>query len=746
MAGINISDLVSTIDSSTLGGLIKGQSDKLDLNGKKFNLGFTPYEDFYLFPDNKDLITGIPLEAGVLSNTLFDGVTRNTNDILDTDIPTAYKAFDNDSSEEFRHHLDRGKIPIPTYNPETLSLTKTNDIYLSSFVETDTNNEDPISFSYDIIINYDNSPLFNGAVEDFINTFSSYTEISSRLDIIDQFKTQFFRFFKINSPNSLPNNITDVNKTRTYYLKKITGLDNLTESLSLDKPKQFIDYGKDFITLTLNEDISVNMGYLSSLYKILTWSRVHGKKMIPDNLLRFDIEIVITEARKFNRVIKNGTSVTTDTLEQYADSMSRYRYKIYECQFFFDNMTHGDSIDMWNLGFSDGFDIKFNYKYSNVKFEYFKNSPTTIQGDSISRNHFYNDNSMIDLSLINSADTTNSYVINNSIVNFKPDYILNKYSSYSPDFFQQNTDAQLYLGFTYSGNDASNLDQMDQINKNKKKNLIINTLQNISSSFNAGLKRTIYTFKEDLLSFIPLNILGGFTPDGYEYNIPAYTINKAFNTINSSLQETVNIIREDIYEYKTIFLNEIMNSSGNNSNNLNIYGNGEVTPIINSGTFSALSDLVYTQTPNTHIYDYEPIEPDTPPHTTGNPLAIYDYEPIYPDTPPHDTGSPLAIYDYEPIYPDDPPHTTGSPLAIYDYEPIYPDTPPHDTGSPLAIYDYEPVYPDTPTHDTGSSLNIYDYNPMYNEDPIGSHTTGVSLDIYNYNPMYPDTPGHTIKK
>ena len=49
--------------------------------------------------------------------------------------------------------------------------------------------------------------------------------------------------------------------------------------------------------------------------------------MFPDNLLRFDMEIVVTESRKYNAVSKNDKSTTT-SLDQYADVISRYKYNI----------------------------------------------------------------------------------------------------------------------------------------------------------------------------------------------------------------------------------------------------------------------------------------------------------------------------------------------------------------------------------------------------------------------------------
>jgi hypothetical protein len=513
----------SSLTNTLSGNLhLRGHSKSTDSNGRPYPIGFTPDVEYYVDKDNIDFVTGLPVEKGVtpLSGVIDSsgrskyGKPRNTNDILNDIEPSVYDAFRDSATYEWRHRLDRGEIPIG------LELTKNSDIYLTSFSETDTDNEDPVSFGYDIIIDFDNSPLFNGAVEDFINNFSSYTELYSRLDKIEKFKSQFFKFFKINTQNLL-----GLDEPRTYYLKKISGLDGLTENISSDTSKQFVEYGKDFITLGLKEDVSVNMGYLASLYKLLTWSKIHGKKMIPDNLLRFDVEIVVTEARKFNRVRKNDNN----SLDEFADLISRYRYKVYECQFFFGNFTHGNDIDMSELGINDGFDIKFNYKFSTMRFEKFSDMGSIQIGNDITRMHDAVDNSQLNLGTVDPSNS-NSFISTNGAIILNPiDYVLNKYYNYTEIGLQQNA------AFT-QGINSIDIMKQTKISPNdfksklnnayiptaiksitKQSSLLQKTLEAIQSSFKANLKRSIYMLTQDLLDFVPTNFLGGFT----EADLPA---------------------------------------------------------------------------------------------------------------------------------------------------------------------------------------------------------------------------------
>ena len=79
----------------------------------------------------------------------------------------------------------------------------------------------------------------------------------------------------------------------SYYLKKVSGLEKLIESNIPDKNKSLVEYRKDLLKLTFTEDVSLDMGTLAYLYKLLYWSKPNGKNIVPENLLRFNCDIVI---------------------------------------------------------------------------------------------------------------------------------------------------------------------------------------------------------------------------------------------------------------------------------------------------------------------------------------------------------------------------------------------------------------------------------------------------------------------
>jgi hypothetical protein len=90
--------------------------------------------------------------------------------------------------------------------------------------------------------------------------------------------------------------------------------------------------------------------------------------LIPENLLRFNCQIIISECRNFNRVKK---SLATGNLEVIKDNLSRYVYSLRECQFYFDKMPHDDQIDLSQPKTYDNVSVQFDYKYSAMKFERF---------------------------------------------------------------------------------------------------------------------------------------------------------------------------------------------------------------------------------------------------------------------------------------------------------------------------------------------------------------------------------------
>ena len=322
-----------------------------------------------------------------------------------------YKIFNDTSTDYFKHgiYIDRQNL-----NTEDGNLTSTPE-----------ENNDPVIFGFDLIIDTVGSPLLNGAIDDFLIKFQTITEIGARIPIFNDFKKQFIKLFKTNSEVPTREQFTlllkntgndEINKYAnadsvgsylepgkkaymSYYLKKIGGLKNLSESNGSDSFKYLTDYKKDLISLTFLEDVSLTLGTLSNLYKLLYWSKVNGKSIIPENLLKFNCKIVVSELRNFSRVKASGSRV--DVIK---DNLSRYVYDLKECQLFFDTLPHGDEVSNVDTSVFEDYSVNFNYKFSSMSFERFNPKE--------GRYKFYNNSGMFDS---NGKETIPFFGVNSSI-------------------------------------------------------------------------------------------------------------------------------------------------------------------------------------------------------------------------------------------------------------------------------------------------------------------------------------------
>lgn len=396
-------------------------------NNKREPAGFTP--DVLFAPveivDNNDSWYGALLEAhpdynGISSQYLYGSVKSTEKNDLSTserfdqsksypnfrdDLPDSsnffttrdyYLLFNDRSTDYFRHglHIIDNKTPLKSNKNtrETWDGSEEGVPYrLALFDNTPYENNDPVIFGFELIIDSYSSPLLNGSVEDFINQFSSISEVAARKYVLADFKEQFIKIFRTNgnifidqeSNNQIKTSIISKGYPNdnssssflfeggrkaymSYYLKKVTGLELLLETNSSNKKKYLVDYRTDVIKLTFNEDVSLTLGTLEHLYKLLFWSKPTGKNIIPDNLLRFNCDIIISEVRNLNRVRR---AIDTGDLEVIKENVSRHVYSLKECQFWFDQPAHDTEIDLWDIKTFDNFTITMDYKYVTNKFE-----------------------------------------------------------------------------------------------------------------------------------------------------------------------------------------------------------------------------------------------------------------------------------------------------------------------------------------------------------------------------------------
>ena len=340
---------------------------------------------------------------------------------------------------------------------------------LSSFTNTILDNEDPTILGFDIEIDEVTSPLFNGAVDNFINKYGNNQEIGGRDGIYSEFITQFKKFFKTNTTQE-GNDVV-----KNYYITKLTGLDKVghvkSAGTSGDSGENlFTNFPADKIEISIKEDVEQNISYLAYLYNLLSRSRIEGKRIIPKNLLRFNLRIIVTEIRNYNRVVKVGSD-----FQVLNDLISKKEYNFYECEFFFNNLTHGSTIDIGGQSLTtvSDYSLSFNYKFVSSEFHKFVFNPKTQDFEPT----IYNDE-LFDPTLITSLDT------NRAIINTPPDELETRDKSLSLSGFSSisflNSPVKSTLIDTYpkigTGTSSASDDVLGRLKKATNKNEYLKNL------------------------------------------------------------------------------------------------------------------------------------------------------------------------------------------------------------------------------------------------------------------------------
>jgi hypothetical protein len=157
--------------------------------------------------------------------------------------------------------------------------------------KTDYQHEDPTILGFELYFDDTDtsSPFYYGnenKVMKFLNLYQNISDIAKRIDLFNEFRSEFFKLF---NPLSVEEKLPYSRKN--FYISSISGMDTLV--------KKIIKYPEDKISITLTEDVSMRVQYLSELYNNLIYCYRNNRYMIPEHLLRFDMYIKINDIRKF---------------------------------------------------------------------------------------------------------------------------------------------------------------------------------------------------------------------------------------------------------------------------------------------------------------------------------------------------------------------------------------------------------------------------------------------------------------
>jgi len=229
--------------------------------------------------------------------------------------------------------------------------------------------EDPTYLGFSIKIDTSSSPLFNygginkgASVGSFIQKYNIIPDIADRQEIYDEFVSRIFELFQ--------SDFTNNQFVRSYYIQSISGLDKFNSKM--------VKYGEDKLSIILTEDISLRSTYLAELYNNLCYSYKDQRYMIPENLLRFDMIIEVTDIRIFRLYSDDAKKLG---INNKSDSFintdpPRIIYTLHDCNFdFFNSMPFEGAM---TISGTEGTSNKpavftFDIKYKSISKEFRSN-------------------------------------------------------------------------------------------------------------------------------------------------------------------------------------------------------------------------------------------------------------------------------------------------------------------------------------------------------------------------------------
>lgn len=192
--------------------------------------------------------------------------------------------------------------------------------------------EDPTLLGFTIELD-EQSALFTQVLPFLEKHAPTRTEMQSRISVYKEFVSKIRKMF--NSQDSVRDAKDKAEFTKQHYINSISGMDNLS--------KKFIKWREDKLSIELYEDISLFTSYITHLYNNLIYSYENGRMIIPENLLKFNMYIRISEIRNLTSIgfLKNGQN----TAKGLKNDITCIVYKLYDCEFdFFNSRPFQDNI------------------------------------------------------------------------------------------------------------------------------------------------------------------------------------------------------------------------------------------------------------------------------------------------------------------------------------------------------------------------------------------------------------------
>ena len=366
---------VETFDST----IVDATKNTLTLSGNRNSDGAGDEKDGYDYGIQQVSIANRAINAiqGILNNTISGnlfGAGLSAVQLANTG--TTWKVA-------YKSEIDRNIYPykyVYYYNPNKINTPQSGTTKTANNEKDKKNNnsitqvnylddiEDPTIFGFTLKIDYLTSPLFqnnNNSANGFITKYTpQHPEMGYALSYLQQFTEYCNKIFI--SPESVGKDY-NTTKYKNSYIYEISGLDKLDN--------RFVEYNEkeeehEVLEFTLGEDIRMYVNNMAMLYKNLTWSYNMGKKLIPENLLRFNMYIKISDMRNFTSDIKQKNSDIEDSdslVDAIRNGYSRIIYELKDCEFIFDGSSIPEKLSMGGFG-----DVNEEYAQLKLKIKYRK--------------------------------------------------------------------------------------------------------------------------------------------------------------------------------------------------------------------------------------------------------------------------------------------------------------------------------------------------------------------------------------
>jgi hypothetical protein len=439
--------------------------------------------------------------------------------------------------------------------PLRLLANKNMDVFRYGLFKYDESQfEDPTYLGFTIEID-EMSSLFT-QVKPFLEKQIDRTELASRIPIYDEFVSKILYIFK--SQESVTGNDNSSLFIKSHYINNISGFQFLT--------KKFTTYKEDKLTVELYEDISMFSTYLATLYNNLIYSYQNGRSLIPENLLKFNLNIKISEIRDFTSLAKLRSNNLTDKqiVNALKNNVTCLIYKLTDCEFdFFNSKPIPDDVTV------AGIDTPMP-QVSVTDFEIYYKSVSRHIYTPLIKNALSMNDQKIDLGVLlvgrNGQANSSGQLINgvNTIINDDGE----AFQQLSVDAISQSPLGVFTNGYkkpsdinTYE-NETENNEDLIEPNDLLKREEYINDMQR----FNRGLKPFDPGDNDAFdLTNAPLNINpddpGLFDSGGLE-NLFNKTKEKVKNSVNRQLLQVQNDLKRKRNELVRNFVNDLQINVG----------------------------------------------------------------------------------------------------------------------------------------------------------------------------------------